>query len=133
MTHPNTTVSNHYGTLARDHMARWLPRRFAAIPDPDRYFQLLGERIEAEIATLQQQVLESLPANGPWIERAGQARMSRLMAEDQVLAELVYLTPETDPTEPSTDSTGAWVGSSPGAEPWIPILPGPEIYEDEPL
>ncbi len=36
---------NRYGVIAQRHWARWLPRQYAAIGDPDRFFTALGEEV----------------------------------------------------------------------------------------
>ena len=40
---------NHYGQMAREHWARWLPARYAMIQDPDSFFSDLGSQADSEI------------------------------------------------------------------------------------
>ena len=113
MTGPARTVDyGRYGKLAADHMARWLPTAFAAIEDPEGYFRVLDDQAAEVIRDRERSLtpprsLQELdfPAY------AGQLQMAHLMAEEQVLAELVYLDPEpgVDPTEPETDRGGAFI------------------------
>ena len=36
---------NRYGVIAQRHWARWLPRQYAAISDPESFFTTLGEEV----------------------------------------------------------------------------------------
>jgi hypothetical protein len=40
---------NRYGVIARRHWARWLPRQYAAISDPESFFTTLGEEVARQI------------------------------------------------------------------------------------
>ncbi len=113
-----TTDYGRYGNLAADHMARWLPTAFAAVEDREGYFRALDDRVantirDREVSLTPPKRLQEtdFPAY------AGQVQMAHLMAEEQVLAELVYLDPEpgTDPDEAETDRDGAFI--DPG---WTP-------------
>ena len=113
-----TTDYGRYGSLAADHMARWLPTAFAAVEDREGYFRALDDRVantirDREVSLTPPKRLQEtdFPAY------AGQVQMAHLMAEEQVLAELVYLDPEpgTDPDEAETDRDGAFI--DPG---WTP-------------
>ena len=113
-----TTDYGRYGNLAADHMARWLPTAFAAVEDREGYFRALDDRVantirDREVSLTPPKRLQEtdFPAY------AGQVQMAHLMAEEQVLAELVYLDPEPgmDPDEPETDRDGAFI--DPG---WTP-------------
>ena len=113
-----TTDYGRYGNLAADHMARWLPTAFAAVEDREGYFRALDDRVantirDREVSLTPPKRLQEtdFPAY------AGQVQMAHLMAQEQVLAELVYLDPEPgmDPDEPETDRDGAFI--DPG---WTP-------------
>ncbi len=43
---------NRYGLMAREHWARWLPARYAAIENPDRFFTDLGNQVAGRIDQL---------------------------------------------------------------------------------
>lgn len=102
-----------YGTVARDHMARWLPATLAAIAAEDRtaYFRDLDERVAARIEALERfsRPPQTLQASDP-MGYLGRMNMAHLMAEEQAMAELVYLYPEpgADPDEMVRDETGAF-------------------------
>jgi hypothetical protein len=107
-----------YGNLAADHMARWMPTLFAAIEDREAYFHALDDRV-AE--TIRDRERSSMPpkslqeADFPAYVR--QAQTAHHLAEEAVLAEMVFLDPEpgVDSDEPETDGDGAFL--DPG---WLP-------------
>lgn len=107
-----TADYGRYGNLAADHMARWLPSAFAAIEDPEGYFRVLDDRAAEAIRDRERSLTppRSLQETD-FPAYAGQVQMAHLMAEEQVLAELVYLDPEpgVDPSEPETDPDGAFI------------------------
>jgi hypothetical protein len=43
---------NRYGVIAQRHWARWLPRQYAAISDPEGFFTTLGEVVARQIDDL---------------------------------------------------------------------------------
>jgi hypothetical protein len=105
------TTPNRYGSLARDHMERYLPSRYAQIEDPDRYFSGLGEEIVDRVRELQPAMAGEAPPGEGWLEQVGRMNMARLMAEEVVFAEMVFLPPEADPDE--DPQPGDWVGTFP--------------------
>lgn len=79
---------NRYGRLAMSHWKQWAPARYAAIPDPPMFFSTLGQQVEARI----QELTAAAPApQGEYLQAVGELNMSRLVAEEQALAELVYV------------------------------------------
>jgi len=43
---------NRHGVIAQGHWARWLPRQYAAIGDPESFFTALGEEVARQIDDL---------------------------------------------------------------------------------
>ncbi len=43
---------NRYGVIAQRHWARWLPKQYAAISDPESFFTTLGEEVARQIDDL---------------------------------------------------------------------------------
>ena len=85
---------NHYGVIARDHWARWLPGRYAAIEDPDSFFSDLGTRTEERIDSLALALAgDDQPGEG-FLGKAGRLGEARHRAEQIVLTEDVLLAPE---------------------------------------
>jgi len=111
---------NTYGRQAERHMRRYLPARFATIPDPQSYFRHLGEEIAAQILLLEHSLTPAAEPGQAWIDTLGKAKMARMMAEAHVMAELVWLTPEEDPDDPVMGTNGGWIGSDPGLPDLIP-------------
>ena len=127
-----TPHPNPYGVLAWEHMARYLPDRFAQIPDPAAYFSDLGEQAAEEIETLTPSLAGTPPAEEDYLSKVGRMRMARLMAEEKVLAEMVYLTPTADPDDAPRDQTGAYLGHDPGMSPtWTPLWDGGNPHQQD--
>jgi hypothetical protein len=127
--------SNRYGRMAEDHMRRYLPDRYEAIEDPTSHFTALGEQVAQEVEEATRALIEAeerLDPTSPtdYEARRGRANMALLRAEETVLAELVWLTPEADPDDAPRDETGAFTGADPAMGPWIPLLPSSEDPED---
>ena len=119
-TQQRTADYGRYGNLAANHMAQWLPTAFASIPTEEQegYFRALDNRVVDAIGDLEVSLTppKSLQQTD-FLAYSGQMQMSHLMAEEQVLAELVYLAPEpgVEPEEPETDRDGTFI--DPG---WTP-------------
>jgi len=105
-------VMNTYGRQAEQHMRRYLPGRFATIPDPENYFRELGEQVAEQILAVEGGLMPAAPGE-PWIDTVGRAKMARMMATEQVMAEMVWLTPEDQPGEPMMGCNGGWIGPDP--------------------
>ena len=110
---------NPYGRLAMDHMANWLPIRYAQIPDPEIHFDELGEAIALRIAKqwarrTPYQAGESPP------EAVRRAVATYAQAQHKVLEAMAWPEPESPlgpDSEVSVDPDGAARGGLPG---WIP-------------
>ncbi len=105
-----------WGTLAAAHMARWCPSLWAAIPETGRarYFQDLDEEVSQQIADRERSLRPPQTiAETDHLEYVGQLRMARLIAEEEVLKEMVYLPPEpgleSEADEPEIGDNGGWV------------------------
>ena len=101
---------NRYGVLARDHWARWLPGRYAAIEDPDSFFSDLGHQAAARIDSLAQDLAgDDQPGEG-YLGKAGRLGEARHRAEQIVLTEDILLAPEpgADPGKESPLSGAPW-------------------------
>ncbi|MHB8463758.1 MAG: hypothetical protein ACYDH6_22560 [Acidimicrobiales bacterium] len=110
----STGTMNTYGRQAQEHMRRYLPERFATIPDPSSYFRELGEQVAEQILAVERGLIPPAAPGEPWIDTVGKAKMARMMAAEQVMAEMVWLTPENQPDEPTIGDNGGWIGSDPG-------------------
>jgi hypothetical protein len=89
--------SGNYGAMARTYWQQHLPQRYAAIEDPDGFFDKLGAEVTREIGELSGQMTAEAP-NPPgedFLERVGRLNAVRKQAEEIVLADRVFLPPET--------------------------------------
>ena len=117
---------NAYGARAMDYMRLHRPTALVAIPEPEAYFTDLGEQILAQVLEVEEALAGQAPPGEAFVDRLGRLKMARLMAEERVLAELVYSNWEEEGDEPPMDETGAYVGGQPGWEPLIPL----DLHDD---
>ena len=89
---------DYYREMAQRHWARWLPRQYAAIEDPESFFGDLGSRVEARIDELSDELAGDGPPGEGYLARAGRIGQARRQAEEIVLTEMALLEPE-----PGTD------------------------------
>ncbi len=93
---------NRDGAMAFRHNARHRPRSLASLVDPRAYFARLGEETAARITDLRDEILGP-PRPGEDLDAyRRRAYSARAQAEETVLAEMVWLAAEEDPT-PETD------------------------------
>ena len=85
---------NDYGRRALTHWERWRPSEFATIQDPEVFFSTLGETVASQVDDLAYQLEGSDPPGEGYLEKVGRLNAAKRQAEELVLAELVYLTPE---------------------------------------
>jgi len=86
----------HYGSMAQRHWARWLPRRYATIENPDSFFADLGDQASDRIAELAEQFAGDPPPGEEYLNRAGRLGQARRQAEEIVLHEMILLEPEPE-------------------------------------
>ena len=87
---------NRYGVMAQSHWARWLPRRYATISDPDSFFSTLGLETARQIDELAAELAgEDQPGEG-YLEKAGRLTAARSQAEEIILPQRVLLPPESE-------------------------------------
>ncbi len=80
---------NRYGVMARQHWARWLPRQYAAIGDPDSFFTTLGEEIARQIDDLTDDLADEIGQGDSYLARVGQLVAARALAEELILPQRV--------------------------------------------
>jgi hypothetical protein len=85
---------NQYGLIARDHWIKVAPARYAALPNPEEYFEDLGEQVQGQVDDLSQTIAGPDPAGEAYLEKVGRLTMAKRQAEEIVLADLVWVTPE---------------------------------------
>jgi hypothetical protein len=117
---------NRYGRLAMEHWTRFVPRRVAALTDPEAFFTMLGAQVQAQVNELAP-ALSTEPASrlatrgaarDDYLQRLGGLRMARLQAEEVVMRDLVWIKDpelsmdearvEWDETRISDDALARW-------------------------
>lgn len=73
---------NHYRAMAQRHWARWLPRQYAMIENPDSFFTDLGNRASNRIAELAGQFERDPPPGEEYLDRVGRLGQARRQAEE---------------------------------------------------
>ncbi|MDJ0350599.1 hypothetical protein QMK22_14895 [Cryobacterium sp. PH29-G1] len=90
---------NKYGAQARDHWVKMAPSRYVALPNPEQFFEELGEQVLSQVDALSQTIAGPDPAGENYLEKAGRLTMAQKQAEEIVLADLVWITPELSPSQ----------------------------------
>jgi hypothetical protein len=80
---------NWYGVIAQRHWARWLPRQYAAIGDPDSFFTALGEEAARQIDDLTDELAGETEPGDSYLARVGQLVAARALAEELLLLQRV--------------------------------------------
>lgn len=96
---------NKYAKLAMSHWKRTDPDRYAAITDPQTFFQDLGEQAETQIQELAAKLAGPDQPGEEYLQKVGRLNMARLQAEEAILTELVLISgPEEEtPADPTTE------------------------------
>ena len=80
---------NQYGVIAQRHWARWLPRQYAAIGDPESFFTTLGEEVARQIDDLTDELAGEIGQGDSYLARVGQLLAARAIAEELILPQRV--------------------------------------------
>lgn len=80
---------NRYGVMAQRHWARWLPRQYAAIGDPNSFFTTLGDEVARQIDDLTDELANETGQSGSYLARVGQLVAARAIAEELILPQRV--------------------------------------------
>jgi hypothetical protein len=76
---------NRYGVIAQRHWARWLPRQYAAISDPERFFTTLGEEVARQIDDLTDDLTGEIRQGDSYLAHVGRLFAARAIAEELIL------------------------------------------------
>jgi hypothetical protein len=68
---------NRYGVIAKRHWARRLPRQYAAISDPDRFFSTLGEEVARQIDDLTNELVGEIRQSDSYLAHVGRLFAAR--------------------------------------------------------
>ncbi len=80
---------NRYGVMAQRHWARWLPRQYTAISDPESFFTTLGEEVARQIDDLTDELAGETGSGDSYLARVGQLLAARAIAEELILPQQV--------------------------------------------
>jgi hypothetical protein len=96
---------NRYGRMARDYTRENLPKAFAEIEDPERFFTEAGEEIAAAIGEVHAQILGDRRPGETQEEYQLRSSHSRRTAEELVLADhyLLVAEPEAEDQDVTDD------------------------------
>jgi hypothetical protein len=94
---------NIWGVNAQEHWRRHRPTSYAAIEDPDQFFERLGEEAAARYLVIRDGLLEGLSPNDGsigWVEYQERVAQADRTAQEIVDREMIYLPPsEADQTD----------------------------------
>jgi hypothetical protein len=85
---------NRYGVVAQQHWARWLPRQYAAICDPDSFFTTLGEEVARQIDDLTDELISEIRQGEGYLAQVGRLFAACVVAEELILPQRVLPDPE---------------------------------------
>lgn len=104
---------NQYGQFAQQAWQINAPKQYAEIPDPESWFEELGERAENQVGDLYMQIAGPDPQGETYLEKVGRLNASRMQAEEIVRAQM--LTPEIieeDEDDQEIDDAGDEIDST---------------------
>jgi len=85
---------NRYGKIAQRHWARWLPRQYAAISDPESFFTTLGEEVARQIDDLTDELVGEIKQSDSYLAHVGRLFAARAIAEELIVPQRVLPDPE---------------------------------------
>lgn len=75
---------------------RWRPDDLSQIADQETFFSTLGLEVETQVDQLAADLAGTDLAGEQYLAKLGRLRMARLMAEEQVLHEMVLSLPDSE-------------------------------------
>jgi hypothetical protein len=80
---------NRYGVIAQRHWARWLPKQYAAISNPDSFFTTLGEEVARQIDDLTDELVGEIKQSDSYLAHVGRLFAAHAIAEELILPQRV--------------------------------------------
>ena len=124
---------NQYAAQARKHWQEYLPQRYATLSDPTSFFSTLGEQAAQQIEARTIELAGPDPRGEGFLAKLGRLNEARMRAEEEILPELILISPETDePATPTEDPEQPTPDSG-----WVPLVEDPthpywqQIAEEE--
>ena len=93
---------NKYGKFAQEAWKTTAPEEYALIPDPEAWFQRLGEEASIRVDDLMMQLAGPDPVGETFLEKWGRLNASKMQAEEIVRAEMLTPDPSVQ-QEPEED------------------------------
>ena len=93
---------NTYGKFAQEAWKTTAPAEYALIPDPDQWFEALGEEAAQRVGELMMELAGPDPAGEAYLEKVGRLNASKMQAEEIVRAEMLTPDPSVQ-QEPEED------------------------------
>lgn len=97
---------NTYGKFAQETWKMTAPAEYAQIPDPDRWFEALGEEAAEQVGELMMQLAGPDPVGETYLEKVGRLNAAKTQAEEIVRAEMLSPDPsvQEEPQEEDPES-----------------------------
>ena len=99
---------NTYGKFAQEAWKTTAPAEYALIPDPDQWFEALGEEAAQRVGELMMELAGPDPAGETYLEKVGRLNASKMQAEEIVRAEMLTPDPsvQEEPEEEDEEESG---------------------------
>lgn len=93
---------NTYGKFAQEAWRTTAPAEYALIPDPDQWFESLGEEAAQRVGELMMELAGPDRKGETYLEKVGRLNASEMQAEEIVRAEMLTPDPSVQ-EEPEED------------------------------
>ena len=93
---------NTYGKFAQEAWRTTAPAEYALIPDPEQWFERLGEEATQRVGELMMELAGPDPVGETYLEKVGRLNASKMQAEEIVRAEMLTPDPSVQ-EEPDED------------------------------
>ena len=99
---------NTYGKFAQEAWKTTAPAEYALIPDPDQWFESLGEEAAQRVGELMMELAGSDPVGESYLEKVGRLNAAKMQAEEIVRAEMLTPDPsvQEEPEEEDEEESG---------------------------
>ena len=99
---------NTYGKFAQEAWKTTAPAEYALIPDPDQWFESLGEEAAQRVGELMMELAGPDPVGETYLEKVGRLNASKMQAEEIVRAEMLTPDPsvQEEPEEEDEEESG---------------------------
>lgn len=99
---------NKYGRIAKDHWQEVAPERVAQLTDPESYFLTLGSEVETQVNEIAASIAGQDVPGESYLDKVGRLNMAQKQAEEIVLKDLVWISPEAPDNDAGESSLEQW-------------------------